>query len=66
MNRALSTVEVRHHPEQISWPTAAAAQPPAQCVPSDIGALAVPQANEINEGAFSGLEPKSGPRLLRW
>jgi hypothetical protein len=44
-NSALSAVEVRCHLEETRGLTAAAAQPAAQCIPSDIGTFAMTETN---------------------
>jgi hypothetical protein len=44
-NSAFGAVEVRRHLEETCGLTAAAAQPAAQCIPSDIGTFAVTETN---------------------
>jgi hypothetical protein len=52
-------VEVRCHLEETRGLTAAAAQPAAQCFPSDIGTLAVTEPNQIDKASFGCIQPKS-------
>jgi hypothetical protein len=49
---------MRRYLEQTSGPTAVAAQPAAQCVPSDIGTLAVTEPNQIDKASFGRIQPK--------
>jgi hypothetical protein len=58
-NSAFSAVEVRCHLEQTRWLTAAAAQPAAECIPSDIGTFTVTETNQIDKASFGRIQPQS-------